>query len=70
MASKPPATAQRPHFWALGWITGVLAIGAGVLGFWVSIALKQEDTEALEVASGVGGREAVGGGSVVPLRTL
>ncbi len=48
MASKPPATVGRPHFWASCWITGVLVIGAGVLGFWVSIALKQEDTEALE----------------------
>ncbi len=48
MASRPPATARRAHFWASGWITGVLAIGAGVLGFWVSIALRQEDTEALE----------------------
>src|SRR5271165_4981405 len=48
MVSKPPATQRRGHFWASAWITAVLAVGAGVLGFWVSMALRQEDTEALE----------------------
>jgi len=48
MVSKPPATERRVHFWASDWITAVLAVGAGVLGFWVSMALRQEDTEALE----------------------